>query len=158
LKQELVNVAVIGYPNTGKSSLINSLAGRSVSKTSSEAGYTKGIQKIKISEGVYLIDTPGVIPPEEKFSRDKKILAKHSKVGAITWYKAKDPEMIVFEIMKEYPGILEKHYEIEADGDSEILIENLGRKVNYLKKGNEVDEIRSAKKILRDWQEGKIRF
>src|SRR3989344_2304863 len=66
IKKDIVNVGIIGYPNTGKSSMINLLVGRSVSRTSSEAGFTKGIQKIKISNGVYLIDTPGIIPVSEK--------------------------------------------------------------------------------------------
>ena len=157
IKKDVVNVGIIGYPNTGKSSLTNLLVGRSVARTSSEAGFTKGIQKIKISNGVYLIDTPGVIPIAEKTYGNRKLLAKHSKIGAITWYKAKDPDVIVFEIMKEYPGVLEAHYKIKADGDVELLIEELGRKFHYLKKGNEVDEDRTAKHILREWQEGKIR-
>ena len=157
IKKETVNVGVIGYPNTGKSSMINLLVGRAVARTSSEAGFTKGIQKIKISSGVYLIDTPGIIPTADKTSGDRKLLWKHSKIGATTWYKAKDPDVIVFEIMKEYPGVIEKHYKIEANGDVEILIEKLGRKFHYLKKGNEIDEDRTAKHILREWQEGKIR-
>lgn len=66
--------------------------------------------------------------------------------------------MIIFELMKEYPGVLEDHYDIATEGDSELLIEKLGRKMRFLKKGDEVDEIRAAKKILRDWQEGKIKF
>ena len=157
IKKDAVNIGVIGYPNTGKSSMINLLAGRAVSRTSSEAGFTKGIQKIKIFSGVYLIDTPGIIPIEEKTYGNRKLLAKHAKIGATTWYKAKDPDVIVVEIMKEYPGMLEAHYNIPADGDVEVLIEKLGRRLSYLKKGNEVDEDRTAKHILRQWQEGKIR-
>ena len=157
IRKDVVNVGIVGYPNTGKSSLINLLVGKSVARTSSEAGFTKGIQKIRISKGVYLIDTPGIIPVAEKTHGNRKLLAKHTKIGATTWYKAKEPDVIVFELMKEYPGILESHYKVEADGDVEVLIETLGRRFHYLKKGNEVDEDRTAKHILREWQEGKIR-
>ncbi len=158
LNEDSVNIGVIGYPNTGKSSIINLLSGKSVAKTSPEAGYTKGIQKIKISEGLYLIDTPGIIPPEEKIGYNKELYLKHAQIGAITWDKAKNPDMVVFRLTEEYPGVLEKHYKIGVEGDSELLIEELGRKLNYLKKGNLVDENRVSKKILRDWQEGKIKI
>ena len=157
LKQEFVNIGIVGYPNTGKSSLINYITGKSATGTSSEAGYTKGIQKIKLSKGLYLIDTPGIIPILEKSSTSIKNLVKQSQIGAVTWGKAKDPELVVDRLMKEYPGVLEKHYKIDVEMDSEILIEKLGKKLNYLKKGNLVDEVRTAKQILKDWQEGKIR-
>lgn len=158
INEESVNIGVIGYPNTGKSSIINLLSGKSVAKTSSEAGYTKGIQKIKLSEGLYLIDTPGIIPPKEKMGGNKENYLRHAQIGAITWDRAKNPDMVVFGLMKEYQGVLEKYYKIDADGDSELLIEKLGRKLNYLKKGNLIDENRVSKKILKDWQEGKIRI
>lgn len=158
IKKDAVNIGIIGYPNTGKSSLINFLVGRKMARTSSEAGFTKGIQKIKISEGVYLIDTPGIIPPEEKSYENRAFLVKHSQIGSITWDRTKNPEMVVFELMKEYPGVLEARYGVDANGDVESLIEMLGRKFHYLKKGNEVDEDRTAKHILREWQEGKIKI
>lgn len=158
IKKNAVNIGIIGYPNTGKSSLINFLVGRNITRTSSEAGFTKGIQKIKISDGIYLIDTPGIIPPKEKIFGNKELFVKHSQIGSITWDRTKNPEMVVFELMKEYPGILENYYGIDAKGDSELLIEKLGRKLCYLRKGNEVDEDRTAKHILRDWQKGKIRL
>ena len=65
--------------------------------------------------------------------------------------------MVVSKLMKEYPNLLEKHYRIDAKEDSEILIEELGKKLNYFKKGSLIDEERTAKKILKDWQEGKIK-
>ena len=154
--KENVNIGVIGYPNSGKSSLINLLIGRKIAGTSSEAGYTKGVQKAKISKGIYLIDTPGIIPPSEKKS-GLGFETKQTSIGSTTWDRTKNPDVVVFNLMKEYPGLLEKYYNIPAQGDVEILIEKLGRKLNYLKKGNEIDEPRTAKKILKDWQEGKIR-
>ena len=64
---------------------------------------------------------------------------------------------MVYELMKSYPNALENHYKIDSNQDSEIFIEQLGRKFNYLRKGNLVDEDKTARKILRDWQQGKIR-
>lgn len=157
LNLEDVNVGIIGYPNTGKSSIINILTGRASARTSPEAGYTKGIQKIKLSKGLYLIDTPGIIPPKERTSADQELLVKHSQIGAVTWDKTKNPDMVISKLMKEYPNLLEKHYKIDAKEDSEILIEGLGKRLNYFKKGGLIDEERVAKKILKDWQEGKIK-
>ena len=156
MKKDIVNVGIVGYPNTGKSSLINIMTGKAGARTSSEAGYTRGIQKLKLLNGVYLIDSPGVIPPEEK-TYGQRLMMKHTKIGAVTWHRAKDPNLIVLELMREYKGILEAYYGIDAKGDVEVLIETLGRKLHYLKKGNLVDEDRTAKHILREWQEGKIR-
>lgn len=156
LGKPAVHVGVIGYPNTGKSSVINFLCGRHSAKTSSESGTTRAIQRIRIAKGIYLIDTPGVVPQDEKFSINPMIEIKNAQVGATTWDKAKDPEMIVNNLMKEHPGILEKYYGIDSKKDSDFLIEQLGRKFHFLVKGNAVDENRTAKKILRDWQEGKI--
>ena len=158
LNEKSINIGVIGYPNTGKSSIINILSGKSAARTSSEAGYTKGIQKIKLSKGLYLIDTPGIIPHKEKIGDSKEYHLRHVQIGAITWDKTKNPDMVVSRLTKEYPRVLEKHYKIDAKGDSELLIEELGRKLNYLKKGNLIDEDRVSKKILKDWQEGKIRI
>lgn len=152
-----VNVGVIGYPNVGKSSMINLLVGRAVSRTSSEAGFTKGMQKVKISSGLYLIDSPGIIPDFEKTSGNIDARAKQSYLGAVTWDRTKNPEMVITRIENEFPGLLEKFYNIDAEKDVEVIIEKLGRRLNYLKKGNQVDEQRTAKRIIKDWQEGKIK-
>ena len=156
MNKDDVNVGIIGYPNTGKSSITNILSGKSSARVSSESGYTKSIQKIRLSRGLYLIDTPGIILDEENPILSKNAI-KHSKIGAVTWDKTKNPELAVWGIMKEYPGVMEKYYGIESEEDSDILIEKLGRKMSFLKKGDQVDETKTAKKILRDWQEGKIK-
>ena len=157
LGKDTVNFGVVGYPNSGKSSLINLLIGKTVARTSSEAGYTKGLQKVKIVRGIYLIDTPGIIPLYEKAKTNRELVAKHSQIGAVTWDKTRNPDMVVFRLMQEYPNLLEKYYKINANGNSEELIEQLGKRFHYIVKGGEIDEIRTAKHILKDWQEGKIR-
>ena len=60
--KEEITVGVLGYPNVGKSSLINALKGRGSAGTSPLSGYTRGLQKIRLSRKIMLIDTPGVIP------------------------------------------------------------------------------------------------
>lgn len=154
-KQEKIIVGVIGYPNTGKSSLINLLIGRKSAKTGADAGFTKGVQKLKLTSEITLLDSPGVIPRTEYSSIENKKIAKHAKVSARSYSQIKDPEMVIAELTKEFPGILEKHYKINAQGDAEILIEKLGRQKNFLKKGGKVDFNKTSRQILKDWQEGR---
>jgi ribosome biogenesis GTPase A len=156
--KDAVNVGILGFPNTGKSSLINSLILKASARVSPIAGYTKTIQKIRLARGIYLIDAPGILNPEEGEPINRETSVKFSQIGAIDWNKIYDPEMVVDSLMKEYPEVLQKHYGLDAQNDSEVLIEELGRKLNYLRRGNQVDEIRTAKQVLRDWQEGKIRI
>ncbi|PIN77363.1 GTPase [Candidatus Woesearchaeota archaeon CG10_big_fil_rev_8_21_14_0_10_34_12] len=154
IKGRKVNVGVIGYPNTGKSSLINVLLGRASARKAAEAGFTKGIQKLKLTDDILILDTPGVIPEEETGTEKEKYI-KQAKIGVRTADRAKDPEMIVSELVKEYPSI-EKFYNIESNRDSEVLIEKLGRKRNFLIKGGKIDVDRTARLILKDFQEGRI--
>ena len=155
---EKTQVGVIGYPNTGKSSLINVLTGKGAAGVGSESGFTKGIQKISMAKNILILDTPGVIPEEEYSHTNPRALQKQSKLGARTIDKIKDPELIVAGLMKEYSSQIEKHYKIKADGDSEVLIEELGKKRAFLKKGGVVDEDRTSRLIIKEWQEGKIRI
>jgi len=154
---ERKQVGIIGYPNTGKSSLINLLAGGPLAKTSSESGFTKSMQKVRLTKEVLLLDTPGVIPFKEDSNIYARDLIKQAKIGIIDYGKVKEPEFVVFALMKKSPGVFEKYYHIDANGDSEILIEQLGRKRNFLKKGGIVDEDRTARLILKDLQENKIK-
>lgn len=157
IEKRQIRVGLIGYPNTGKSSIINILIGKKVSGVASESGFTKGMQKLKLGENLYLIDTPGVIPLSENSNLSSKDLVKHALINVKTWDRVKEPEMIVHRLIKQYPGVFEKFYNIQADGDSEVLIEELGRKKNILKKKNLVDGDRVARMILKDLQGGKIR-
>jgi hypothetical protein len=152
-----ITVGVIGYPNTGKSSVINLLSGKSSAGVGADAGFTRSIQKIKLTSEIVLIDSPGVIPAREYSSSDALAKSRNTKVGARSYSQVKYPETVVADLMKEFPSLLENFYKISSGGDSEILMEKLGRKKGFLNKGNKVDEDKTARLILKDWQEGKIR-
>lgn len=159
LKQKRnTHIGIIGYPNTGKSSLINVVAGGGHAKVASESGYTKGMQKIRLAKGILLLDTPGVMPEEEAPAHRTAHAKKLSIIGVKTFDRAKNPDFIVFELMKENPGVFEKFYGIDAHGDSEKLVEEFGRRNKFLKKGGEIDIDRAARAILKDWQFGKIKI
>src|SRR3989338_6485143 len=155
---EKILVGIIGYPNTGKSSLINLLIGKSSAGVGSEAGFTKGIQKLKLDENIFILDSPGVIPEEQYTHLEKDKISTQTIAGGRSFSHVKDPEIVVAKLISVYPQILEKFYDIQTNGDSEILIEELGRKKGFLKKGGFVDEDRTARHILRDWQTGEIRI
>jgi len=157
-KLDKITIGIIGYPNTGKSSLINLLIGKSSAPTGAEAGFTKGFQKLKLTGDIQLIDSPGSIPEKKYSNIQTQQIVKNTLIGGHSYNQVKEPELVVVELMREYPNKLEEHYKISSEGDSEKLIEKIGRKKQILKKGGKVNEDQTARLILKDWQEGKIKI
>ena len=151
-----IKVGVIGYPNAGKSSLINILSGKSGAGVGSEAGFTKNLQKIRLSEGIILIDSPGVIPEEKYSLSDKKKISESAIFGGKSYNQIKDPEFAVNELFLRKKETLEKFYKIKAN-DSDELIEKIGKNKGILKKGGLVNADQTAREILRAWQKGEIK-
>ena len=149
-KGENVVVGVVGYPNVGKSSLVNALAGKGKAKTSAESGYTKGLQKIRVDNKIIVLDTPGVFPDKEKDTE------KFGKTGAVDYAKIKDPEIAALKLIEDNKELLQKHFGIEED-DEEDFLEKLGLKFKKLKKGGTPDIEASARFLLKEWQRGKIK-
>jgi hypothetical protein len=142
-------VGVIGYPNVGKSSIINVLKGKKSAKTSAEAGFTKGKQYLRVGDFL-MIDTPGVIAKEK--SKEQELVL----IGAKNPYTIEDPDLSVIKLIKNHPGLLEEKYGVEKGKDKEETIKNIALKLNFKKKGNEADVERASRKILQDWLNGKI--
>lgn len=152
-----VQIGIIGYPNTGKSTLINLITRRGVTRTANQAGYTKGIQKIRFLKDVLILDSPGVIPEEEYTTTKTEALVKYAKLGARTYTDVKDPENVVYSIFEEYGDILKNFYSVYKD-DFDDFINQIGRDKKFLVSGGKIDMDRTARIILRDWQNGKIRI
>lgn len=148
--KEVFVVGVLGYPNVGKSSLINALKGKKAAPTSSVSGFTKGVQKVRMDNRITFLDTPGVVPYNEKDD------SKHAFIGTLEFNRVKNPDLVVMELMEKYPGKIESHYGIKASSDFETSLELIAQKRNMLKKHAELDIERVSKMILKDWQTGKI--
>lgn len=150
-----ISVGVIGYPNTGKSSVINLLIGKSSAKTGATAGFTKGVQKLRLTSEIVLLDSPGVIPEKEYSNIDQEKISKHVMTSARDYHKVKNPEISVSYLFEKYKSKFEKFYKRKFK-DAEELIEVIGKEKKFLKKGGFVDEDKVARLILKDWQEGRI--
>ena len=133
------------------------MSGKSGAGVGSEAGFTKNVQKIKLSEGIVLIDSPGVIPEDQYSMSDKKKISESAIFGGKSYTQIKDPEFAVNELFETQKEALEKHYKIKVE-DSDELIEKIGRKKGILKKGDEVNVDQTSREILRAWQKAEIKF
>ncbi len=150
-KGEAVVVGILGYPNVGKSSLINALSGRKAALTSPHSGFTHGIQKIRVGTKIMLLDTPGVFPYGEK---DEVLMAKH---GSIDYSKIKNPEVAALELIRDYKELFMKYYGLKNE-DLDEMLEELAFKTNKLQSKGKPDIDATARMVLKDWQTGKIRM
>jgi hypothetical protein len=150
-RKDVVIVGVVGYPNTGKSSVINAITGRKKARTSSTAGFTRGIQKVRASQRIILLDTPGVIPLE-----DQDVI-RHCLIGSKNPQQVKEPDFVAVYLIKSLKGRVEKHYGVESDDDPEETLAIIAKKMNRLKKGGIPDIDSVSRTIIMDWQRGNIR-
>lgn len=148
-----VKVAVVGYPNVGKSTIINILKGRHSVGTSPLPGFTKHITQVKAANWLRVIDTPGVLPVEKKDELDLILKC------AAPPERFDDPVVAAIKFIeyanKVAPGVLEKTYSIKEKDPLEFL-RALAIKRGLLTKGGEPRIEEAAKIVIRDWQNGKI--
>ncbi len=149
MAKDKVVVGVVGYPNTGKSSVINALKGRASASSSPQSGHTKGEQLVKVTRKIYLMDTPGVLPYMEKDE------VKHALIGSVDFSKVKDVEDTALRIIESNIKRIKKHFGIKADDPEEVL-EEIALKLNKLKKGGVPDTKAAARSLLQDIQRGRI--
>lgn len=157
MKSRSVRLMILGIPNVGKSSLINFLAGTAATRTANTPGHTRGKQWVRLSEGLDLLDTPGVLWP--KFE-DQTAALRLAATGAIAGDVFNASE-VVAELMsslaKTSPEILKEQYNIEnPDQDPQVLLEQAGRRRGCLLPGGNIDFDRAEMVVLRDFRNGKL--
>ena len=156
IKNRPIRAMVVGIPNVGKSTFINSLAGKACAKTGNKPGVTKGKQWIRLNKNVELLDTPGILWP--KFE-DQAVGLKLAFIGSIKDEILQTEELaseLVDFINRSYPGVLEEKYAIEHSDDKFEVLEKIAQSRHCLVRGNEFDTEKAAAILLDDFRNGRL--
>lgn len=156
IKNRPVRAMVVGIPNVGKSTFINSYAGKACAKTGNKPGVTKGKQWIRLNKNVELLDTPGILWP--KFE-DQMVGLRLALIGSIKDEILNTDELaieLIHILTGMYPGVLKERYGVdEEQKDTDILCE-IAEKRNCLSKGNELDYSKAAMLLIDEFRSGKL--
>ncbi|MBO4515721.1 MAG: ribosome biogenesis GTPase YlqF [Lachnospiraceae bacterium] len=151
-----IRAMVVGIPNVGKSTFINAFAGKACTKTGNKPGVTKGKQWIRLGKNLELLDTPGILWP--KFE-DRQVGMNLAYIGSV------NDEILVLEelaaelletIRTRYPGLLNNRYQIEEEGDGNLLLERVAESRKCYAKGEVLDLKKASGIVLDDFRNGRI--
>ncbi len=152
-----ISAMIVGIPNVGKSTLINTLAGRMIAKTGNEPAVTKMQQRIKLDRGIVLLDTPGVLWPNLENPHTGYRLAV---TGAIKETAVDNADIAFYGmtyLMAEYPQLLKQRFELELVPETELeLFELIGARRGCLRAGGQVDLERVSKIVLTEFRSAMI--
>ena len=156
IKNRPVRAMVVGIPNVGKSTFINTFAGRACAKTGNKPGVTKGKQWIRLNKNVELLDTPGILWP--KFE-DQTVGLRLAFIGSIK-DEILQTEELASELVKflnqSYPGVLEEKYTIESSEDNYEVLRRIAESRHCLVRGSELDVEKAAAILLDDFRNGRL--
>ena len=156
IKNRPIRAMIAGIPNVGKSTFINSLAGKACTKTGNKPGVTKGKQWIKLNKNIELLDTPGILWP--KFE-DQTVGLHLALIGSIKEEILNQEEMameLIPFLVKEYPGILAARYRVEEEKNTLKILEQIAANRNCKEKGNQLDYEKAAHILLEEYRNGKL--
>ena len=156
IKNRPIRAMVVGIPNVGKSTFINTFAGKACAKTGNRPGVTKGKQWIKLNKSVELLDTPGILWP--KFE-DQEVGMRLAYVGSIKddVLNMEELSLNLIDFLRQYyPGALEGRYQISEEGKPVEVLEAIARARGCLKKGEELDYAKASGILFDDFRSGKI--
>ena len=151
-------VAVVGRPNVGKSTFINTYAGKACAKTGNKPGVTKGKQWIRLNKNVELLDTPGILWP--KFE-DQAVGLRLALIGSINDEILNIDELameLITFLKNQYPGTLEKRFQLDESEEKSAaqILEEIARVRGCLIRGGELDYGKASKLLMDDFRSGKL--
>lgn len=151
-----VRAMVVGIPNVGKSTFINSFAGKNCTKTGNKPGVTKGKQWIRMNKSLELLDTPGILWP--KFD-DQKVGMRLAMIGSMN-DEIIHLDELAYELIKYvnefYPGLLEKRYDITVKDDAYDTLKDICISRRCFLKGEELDIMKASSMVIEDFRSGRL--
>lgn len=149
-----VRAMVVGIPNVGKSTFINSFAGKACTKTGNKPGVTKGKQWIRLNKNVELLDTPGILWP--KFE-DRQVGLRLALAGSMNDEILNISELaleLIRYVKEQYPGMLNARYSVSEERTCEEILGEIAKNRKCIKKGNELDYDKAAALLLDEFRGG----
>ena len=156
IKNRPIRAMVAGIPNVGKSTFINTFAGKACAKTGNKPGVTKGKQWIRLNKNVELLDTPGILWP--KFE-DQQVGIRLACVGSIKddILNMEELALLLIDYLRtNYSGLLEKRYGISEEGKGVDVLGEIAKARGCLKKGEELDYVKASGLLFDDFRGGKF--
>ncbi len=156
IRNRPIRAMVVGIPNVGKSTFINSLAGKASTKTGNTPGVTKGKQWIRLNRQVELLDTPGVLWP--KFE-DEKVGEHLAFIGTIRDELVPEEELaadLITLLHTHRAGMIEKKYSIESKEDPYETLIDIAKRRGCIGKGSRPDTEKAARLFLDDFRGGRL--
>lgn len=152
-----LNCLIIGIPNVGKSTLMNTLVGRKVARAANQAAITTKQKRVHLNDEITLYDTPGVLWPRIDDVEASYMLAGSGAVRETAMDNADVAAKVGMYLVREYPALLQARYKLDTLPETGTgLLEAVGRKRGCLIKGGEVDLTKAAGILLNELRAGQI--
>ncbi len=151
-----IRAMVAGIPNVGKSTFINSFAGRACAKTGNKPGVTRGAQWVRLNKQVELLDTPGILWPRFE---DPKAGLRLAMIGSVK-DEVLNTEELSLELLEflrtDYPGVLAGRYGIRETEDTFSMLSQIAENRGCLLKGGELNLGKAVGILLEEFRSGKL--